>query len=127
MTPILEANHPTEGTTHTLTDWLEPLPPEVKTRHLRHIDVSQDPSYDRANTAGDLESTEAPTRIPDWILPHETHEALFREGYGTAPDPIYATGVPDTPAPDPSTFDRKQCVLIIIAVGFCQAASREDR
>ena len=118
-TTTQEENHPKEGTHQTLTDWLEPLPPEVETRHRRHIDVSQDPRYDRATTAGDSECTEAPTRTPVWILPHETQEALFREGHGTAPDLIYARGVPDTPAPDPSTFDRKQCILIIIEVRFC--------
>jgi hypothetical protein len=42
-------------------------------------------------------------------------------GHGTAPDLIYARGVPDTPSPDPSTPDRKKCNLIIIEVGFCQA------
>jgi hypothetical protein len=74
MTPILEANQPTEGTTHTLIDRLEPLLPEVETRLRRHTDVSQDPRYDRATTAGDSECTEDPTRIPEWILPHETQE-----------------------------------------------------
>ena len=72
MTPTQEENHPTEGTQQTLNDWLEPLPPEVETRHRRHTDVSQDPRYERATTAGDSECTEAPTRIPDWILPLET-------------------------------------------------------
>jgi len=46
-------------------------------------------------------------------------EALFREEHGTAPDLIYARGVPDTLAPDPTTFDRKQCIIIIVEVGFC--------
>jgi len=103
-----------------LNDWLEPLLPEVETRHRRHDDVSQDPRYDQATTAGDSECTEAPTRILDWILSLETQEALFREEHGTAPDLVYVRGVPDTPAPDQNTFDRKQCIMIIIEIGFYQ-------
>jgi hypothetical protein len=106
---------------------LEPLSPEVETRHRRHTDVSQDPRYDQATTVGDSECTEAPNRIPDWILPHETQEALLREGHGTAPDLIYARGVPDSPSPGPSTFDRKQCILIIFEIGFCQDFGCHER
>ena len=120
MTAWKEENHPPDDSHQSSTDWLEPIPPEVETRHRRHTDVSQDPRYDRAPKDGDLECTEAPTRIPEWILPLETQEALFREGHGTAPDLIYARGVPDSPAPDPSTFDRKQCILLLIEIGFCQ-------
>jgi len=49
----------------------------------------------------------------------ETQETLFLGGYGTAPDRIYARGVSNTPSPDPNTFDRKKCSLILIEVGFC--------
>jgi hypothetical protein len=45
---------------------------------------------------------------------------LFEAGHGTAPDLIYARGVPDSPDPNPNTFDRKQCTLIIIEIGFCR-------
>jgi hypothetical protein len=45
---------------------------------------------------------------------------LFEAGHGTSPDLIYARGVPDTPFPDPtSSFDKRQCILIIIEIGFC--------
>ena len=64
MTPTQEEEHPTEALLHTPIDWLEPLPPEAETRLRRHTDVSQDPRYDRASTAGDSECTEAPSRIP---------------------------------------------------------------
>jgi hypothetical protein len=67
-----------------------------------------------------LECTEVATRIPDWILPLETQETLFRAGHDTNPDLIYARGVPDTPSPDLSTLDRKKCNLILVEVGFCQ-------
>ena len=41
-------------------------------------------------------------------------------GHGTAPNLIYASGVPGTPTPDPGTFNNKQCNLIIIEVGLYQ-------
>ncbi len=74
-TPTQAEKHPTEVPHQTSTDWLEPLSPEVETRHLRHTDVSHDPRYDQVTTADDSECTEAPNRIPVWILPHETQEA----------------------------------------------------
>jgi hypothetical protein len=120
VTPTHEKIRPTEGIHQASTDWLEPIPPDVETRHRRHTDVSQDPRYYQATTVGDLECTKAPSRIPDWILPQETQDTLFKAGHGTAPDLIYARGVPDTPTPDPGTFNRKQCNLIITEVGFCQ-------
>ena len=52
---------------------------------------------------------------------------LFRAGYGTDPDLIYARGVPDTLSPDPITFDNKQCSLIIVKVGFCQDVGSHKR
>jgi hypothetical protein len=45
---------------------------------------------------------------------------LFEAGHGTAPDLIYARGVADFSSPDPISFDRKQCTLIIIEIGFCR-------
>ena len=63
---------------------------------------------------------EAPSCLPEWIFTLETQEALFRLGHGTAPDLIYARGVPDTPSPDPRIFDRKKCNLILLEIGFCQ-------
>ena len=62
----------------------------------------------------------APTRISEWVLPHETHDTLFGAEHGTAPDLIYARGVPDTPSPDPNIFDRMKCNLILVEVGFCR-------
>ena len=62
----------------------------------------------------------APRHLPDWILPHETTQTLFEAGHGTAPDRIYARGVPNSPSLDPTSFDRKQCTLIIIEVGVCR-------
>jgi hypothetical protein len=45
---------------------------------------------------------------------------FFEAGHGTAPDLIYAKGVPDTPSPDPTSFNRKQCTLILVEIGFCR-------
>jgi hypothetical protein len=45
---------------------------------------------------------------------------LFDAGHGTSPDLIYARGVPNTPSPDPTSFDQKQCTLIIVEIGFCR-------
>ena len=69
-------------------------------------------------TEGDAECIATPSRIPDWTLSQETQTALFTAGHETAPNLIYAREVPDTPAPDPSTFDRKKCNLILIEIGF---------
>ena len=43
---------------------------------------------------------------------------LFEAGHGTTRDLIYARGVQNTPFPDPTSFDRRQCILIIIEIGF---------
>ncbi len=45
---------------------------------------------------------------------------LFETGHGTAPSLIYARGLPDAPSPDPISFDRKQCTLGIVEIGFCR-------
>ena len=74
-----------------------------------------------------MDCTTAPARISDWILPLETQDALFAAGHGTAPDLIYARGVPDTPDPDPRTFDRKNCNLILNEVFFCRDFGCHER
>jgi len=120
MTPLREDLNPEQVPDQSPTYWLEPLPPDVETRRRRHTDISQDPRYEIHTPTGNSECIETPTRIPDLIPPHETKEALLRAGHGTAPDLIYARGVPDTPSPDPNTLDRKKCNLILIEIGFCQ-------
>ena len=44
---------------------------------------------------------------------------LFDAGHGTTPDLVYARGVPNTPSPDATNFDRKHCTLIIVEIGLC--------
>jgi len=110
----------TETTSH---DWLAPLPTTEEIRRWRHTDVSQDPKCNHRGlsaAAGDAECTASPSRIPDWVISHEETQMMFEAGHGTAPDLIYARGVPDTPSPDPTSFDRKQCTLIIVEIGFCR-------
>ncbi len=41
-------------------------------------------------------------------------------GAGAAPHIIYARGVPANPTPDPDSFDRKDCSLILFEIGFCR-------
>ncbi len=54
------------------------------------------------------------------MLPiEETHE-LFSRGHGTTPDLIYAMMVPDSPSPDPNTFDKKKCTLIPLETSLCR-------
>ncbi len=96
-------------------------------RNHRHTDVSQDPRYTQATTDGDSECTEAPSRISGWILPLETQEALFKERHETAPDLIYARGIPETLSPDPNTFIRKKFNLILLEIGFCRDFGCHER
>ena len=65
VTPIDDEIHPTEGKHQTSTDGLGPIPPDVETRHRRHIDVSQVPRYNQTTTVGDSECIKVPSRIPD--------------------------------------------------------------
>jgi hypothetical protein len=90
---------------------------------VRHYDVSKDdPRYrDHGLSAsnGDADCTEAPTRIPTWVLPTENTQALFAdEGHGTAPDNIYARAVPTISNAELSNANKKLCTLIQVEVGF---------
>ena len=61
-----------------------------------------------------------PRRIPEWVLSLEEIQELYTADHGTAPDLIYARGVPDSPSPDPTSFNKKLCTLIIVEIGFCR-------
>jgi len=45
---------------------------------------------------------------------------LFEAGHGTSLDLIYARGVLNTPSPDPTSFNKMQCTLILVEIGFCR-------
>jgi hypothetical protein len=82
-------------------EWLDPIPSHTTIRPSRHADVSQDPRYNPgylSAAASDAECTAAPRRIPDWVLSHGEIQALHAAGHGTAPDLIYARGVPGSPS-----------------------------
>ena len=103
-------------------DWFAPLPTTEEIRRRRHTDVSKDPRYNHwglSAAAGDEEFTAAPSRIPDWVLPHAKTQMMFKAGHGTTPNLTYARGVPNTPSFDPTFFDKKKCTLILVEIGFC--------
>ena len=80
-----------------------------------------DPRYKTVTLSaayGDIHGTEAPRRIPEWVISREEIQELYSAGNGTAPDLIYARGVPDSPHPDQASFNKKTCTLIIIQIGF---------
>ena len=120
---------------HTHQEWLDPLPSTANTRNKRHTDVSQDPRFTHQGlTASTYVAgcTTALNLIPSWVLPTEETQALFHGGYGTAPYLIYARGVPDTPDPGTTNFDKKLCTLILIEIGFsrdlgCNCYATENR
>ena len=69
-------------------------------------------------TDPDSETTAAPCHIPPWALNEATTAALRDSGHGVSPDLIYARGVPNSPQLHSTTFDKKQCSLLLIEVGF---------
>ncbi len=48
-------------------------------------------------------------------------------GAGATPDIIYARGVPVDPSPDPTSFDRKDCALILFEIGLCRDLGCQGR
>ena len=57
---------------------------------------------------------------PHCVPPPGELQTLFQAGHGTALDLIYAKRVLNSPSPDPTSFDRKQCTLIIVEIGLCK-------
>ena len=91
------------GDTNTPRDWIQSLSQEEKTGRKRHIDVSHDMRFtDMGLSAavGDAERTEALTRIPPWVLAPDETKKLFEDGHGTAPNLMYAKGMPITHHPN---------------------------
>ena len=112
-----------DGGLNTPMEWLEPLPYVEDTHRRRHTDVSQDPRYTNQGLAasdGDTDGTEIPNRVPTWVLPTKQTQALFEKGLGTAPDIIYAKGVPFIPNLGQITVNKKLCILILVEVGLCR-------
>jgi hypothetical protein len=123
LSPTSEDTGPSPTTENIPHDWFTPLPTTEEIRRSRHTDVSLDLRYNHSGlsaAAGDVECTATPNRIPYWVLLHAETLMLFESGHGTTPDFIYARGVPGTPSPDPTSFNTKQCILILIETGFCR-------
>jgi hypothetical protein len=119
----MEGEGPSPGEVNPTPAWLAPIPATEDTRRKRHTNVSKYPRYNLwgfSAAYGDAECTKVPRGIPRWVLPiEETHE-LFSTSHGTAPDLIYAWGVPDFSSSDPTSFTKKQCAVAIIEIGFCR-------
>jgi len=62
----------------------------------------------------------APRRIPDWVFPPDETQTMFQAGHGTDPELIYARGIPNSSSTNPIYFDKKQCTLTIVEIGFCR-------
>ena len=89
----------------------------------RGSDVSLDPAtlklaLDRLHMSTDLPIT-APRRLPEWLLPGDISDALREVAAGVTPDIVMVHGVSDVLLPDPTTYDRSKCRVVIIEVGFC--------
>ena len=110
-----------DRTLPTNWDWLDPLPSTETTRITRHDDVSQAPRCILKGLATpdyDAEYTAAPSRTPPWVLPPEETQALFETNHGTTPDLICGRGVPGTPDPSLTNFDKTSCTLILVKIEF---------
>ncbi len=115
---------PHDGEITHLLDLIDPdyfLPTASRT----YTDVTIDPKrllahlYDPHDpTSLDSETTSAPSYIPPWVLPTKQLDSLRQRGLGVTPDLIYARGVPNVANPDPSSFDKASCTLLLIEVGF---------
>ena len=89
----------------------------------RGTDVSLDPAalqlaLDRLHMTSE-HPISTPRRLPDWLLPEDVSDALREEAAGVTPDIVMVHGVKDFLIPDPSTYDRSKCRVVIIEVGFC--------
>ena len=62
----------------------------------------------------------SPHRIRKCELLLDKTKELVSAGHGIAPDLIYARGVPDFPSLDSTSFNKTQCTLILIEIGFCR-------
>jgi len=58
-------------------------------------------------TDGDVKCEGATISIPYLILPIEVHEFLINKDHGAASDLIYDRLLPETPSPDPTTFNAR--------------------
>jgi hypothetical protein len=68
--------------------------------------------------ASQLNTTTAPSYLPNWVLPQRTSDLLRYHNHGVALDLVYARGIPNLPNPDPASIDKSSCSLLLIEIGF---------
>jgi len=90
------------------------------------IDTKTLPMQGEAET-WDVEGVAAPRYIPAWVLPQADLDNMMAAGAGAAPDIIYARGLSVDPSPDPTSFDRNDCALILFKIGFCRDLGCQDK
>ena len=66
----------------------------------------------------DKEGVVVPRHITAWVLPQQDLKNFMATGVGAVPDIFYARGVPADPTPGLDSFDRKDCSLILLEIGF---------
>ena len=131
----------TTGALHTLSsddsqpvppivDWAPDLAPGPPALNNRHTDVSADLHTSSSylfHDSPDHECSSAPSYIPEWVLPQEDLNVLREAGEGAAPDLIYVRGIPPDIDPFTTQFDRKDCNIIIVELGFCRDLGLPDK
>jgi hypothetical protein len=110
--------------TSHLLDLLDPdLFKTVDTRNYTDVSIeakialSQLYQHTQTDT-GNHDPINAPSYLPDWVLPHTTSNFLRQHNHGVAPDLVYARGVPNSSSPDPTSFNKSSCSLLLIEIGF---------
>ena len=88
-----------------------------------YVDVSTDTNACLSHTQSqmsdsDAETSAAPCHIPPWILSESVTTALRNSGHGVSPDLIYARGVLNSLRTHTITFEKQQCSLLLVEVGF---------
>ena len=116
-----------------LLDHLDPSVFAPREANPRRVDVTLDLKlcrqavWQERAAEWDEECTTAPRYIPEWVISAEKLAPLRRRKLGIVPDLIYARGLPNVPNPDPKTFDKSKCSLLIVEVGFCRDLGCEEK
>jgi hypothetical protein len=104
-------------------------PPPTLHRNRRvnvSIDTKTLPRQGEAET-WDEEGVAVPRYIPAWVLPQEDLDSLMAAEAGAAPNIIYARRLPIDPSPDPASFNRKDCLLVLFEICFCRQLGCQDK
>ena len=86
---------------------------------LKEAATAPPPAQGDARGSQPAEGVQAPRYLPEWVVPAADLRQLTDSQQGTAPDLVYAFGVPDVADPGAAPpFDKQQCALLLIEVGF---------